>query len=201
MQGTVILRAGTPNDENRDYLPEAIKGSDMVVNENGNNSQPYPERLVECTGTLTEDGLSDRWYEYVPESYDGSEPVPLVVGNHGGLMTGWGHAIYTSWTMVADREGFICVFPDAHQARIWQVEGMFNDHTPTFLGDRQLAKVPADYRENQCCSVCPTRLSAIRCLVLNIKSGLPDSLPVSCNVLLKWKRKRGILPFISTTIR
>ena len=65
MQGTVILRAGTPNDENRDYLPEAIKGSDMVVNENGNNSQPYPERLVECTGTLTEDGLSDRWYEYV----------------------------------------------------------------------------------------------------------------------------------------
>ena len=55
MQGTVILRAGTPNDENRDYLPEAIKGSDMVVNENGNNSQPYPERLVECTGTLTED--------------------------------------------------------------------------------------------------------------------------------------------------
>ena len=31
--------------------------------------------------------------------------------------------------------------------------------------------------------------------------GLPDSLPVSCNVLLKWKRKRGILPFISTTIR
>ena len=148
MQGTVILRAGTPNDENRDYLPEAIKGSDMVVNENGNNSQPNPERLVECTGTLTEDGLSDRWYEYVPESYDGSEPVPLVVGNHGGLMTGWGHAIYTSWTMVADREGFICVFPDAHQARIWQVEGMFNDHTPTFLGDRQLAKVPADYREN-----------------------------------------------------
>ena len=47
----------------------------------------------------------------------------------------------------------------------------------------------------------PIRLSAIRCLVLNIRSGLPDSLPVSCNVLLKWKRKRGILPFISTTIR
>ena len=33
------------------------------------------------------------------------------------------------------------------------------------------------------------------------KVRLPDSLPVSCNVLLKWKRKRGILPFISTTIR
>ena len=148
MENRVFLRAGTPNDDNRDYLPEEIKGSDMVVNENGNNSHPYPERLVECTGVLTEDGLADRWYEYVPASYDGSKPVALVVGNHGGLMTGWGHAIYTSWTLLADREGFICVFPDAHQARIWQVEGMFNDHTPTFLGGVELAKVPKDYREN-----------------------------------------------------
>lgn len=144
----IFLRAGTPNDANRDYLPEAIRGSDMVVNENGNNSQPYPERLTECTGALTQDGLCDRWYEYVPASYDGSKKVPLVVGNHGGLMTGWGHAIYTSWTMLADREGFICVFPDAHQARIWQVEGMFNDHTPTFFEGLDLAPVPADYRDN-----------------------------------------------------
>ena len=83
------LRAGTPNDANREYLPEAIKGSDMVVNENGNNSQPYPQRLVECTGVLV-DGVEDRWYEYVPASYDGSKKVPLIVGNHGGLMTGWG---------------------------------------------------------------------------------------------------------------
>lgn len=149
MKGTVILRAGTPNDDNRDYLPEAIKGSDMVVNENGNNSQPYPQRLQECTGVLTEDGLMDRWYEYVPESYDGSKKVPLVIGNHGGLMTGWGHAIYTSWTMVADREGFICAFPDAHQARMWQVEGMFEKGAnPSFLGGAKIAEVPDDYREN-----------------------------------------------------
>lgn len=38
-----ILRPGTPDDGNRDYLPEKIKGSDIVVNENGNNSQPYPQ--------------------------------------------------------------------------------------------------------------------------------------------------------------
>lgn len=148
MEGKFFLRAGTPNDANRDYLPEEIKGSDMVVNENGNNSQPYPERLVECTGILTDDGLEDRWYEYVPASYDGSKPVPLVVGNHGGLMTGWGHAIYTSWTMAADRDGFICVFPDAHQARIWQVEGMFDTKAPSFFDDMDLAAVPKDYREN-----------------------------------------------------
>lgn len=148
MENKVFLRAGTPNDANREYLPEAIKGSDMVVNENGNNSQPYPERLVECTGTLAGDGLTDRWYEYVPSSYDGSKPVPLVVSNHGGLMTGWGQAIYTSWTMLADREGFICVFPDAHQARIWQVEGMFDRPTPDFFAGLDLAPVPKDYRKN-----------------------------------------------------
>lgn len=148
MENQVILRAGTPNDDNREYLPEAIKGSDMVVNENGNNSQPYPERLVECSGILTKDGLSDRWYEYVPASYDGSKPVPLVVSNHGGLMTGWGQAIYTSWTLLADREGFICVFPDAHQARIWQVEGMFDRPVPDFFSGLDLATVPKDYHDN-----------------------------------------------------
>ena len=75
----ITLRPGTPNDENRDYLPEAIKGSDMVVNENGNTSQPDPKRLRECTGSLAGDGLSDRWYEYVPACYDGSKKVPLIV--------------------------------------------------------------------------------------------------------------------------
>ena len=30
----IVLRPGDPNDANRDYLPEAIKTSQMVVNEN-----------------------------------------------------------------------------------------------------------------------------------------------------------------------
>ncbi|MDG0808837.1 hypothetical protein [Cohnella rhizosphaerae] len=121
MKGKTILLPGTPNDDNRDYLPEAIKGSDMVVNENGNNSQVYPERLVERTGALA-DGIEDTWYEYVPASYDGSAKVPLVVSMHGGLMNGWGQAIYTSWTLVADREGFIVVFPSAGTRKFWTIE-------------------------------------------------------------------------------
>lgn len=147
MAYNVVIRPGTPNDDNRDYLPQAIKGSDMVVNENGNNSQPYPIGLKEVTGVLA-DGLEDRWYEYVPASYDGSKKVPLVLGIHGGLMTGWGHAIYTSWTMVADREGFICVFPDAHAQRIWPVEGMFEGFDPQKTPDLPVVLAPEDYREN-----------------------------------------------------
>ena len=121
MKDKVVILPGTPNDDNRDYLPEAIKGSDMVVNENGNNSQVYPERLKEYTDVVI-DGVEDTWYEYVPANYDGSEKVPLVISMHGGLMTGWGQAIYTSWTLVADREGFICLFPNANKRRFWVVE-------------------------------------------------------------------------------
>ncbi len=121
MSNNVYIRPGTPNDDNRDYLPQAIKGSDMVVNENGNNSQVYPARLTEHNDVVV-DGIADTWYEYVPSSYDGSREVPLVVSMHGGLMTGWGQAIYTSWTLVADREGFIVLFPDAGDRKFWTVE-------------------------------------------------------------------------------
>ena len=47
MEREMRVRPGTPDDDNREYLPEKIKNSDIVVNENGNNSQPYPERLKE----------------------------------------------------------------------------------------------------------------------------------------------------------
>lgn len=121
MSGKIVILPGEPNDRNRDYLPEAIKLSDMVVNENGNNSQVYPERLREFTGVVA-DGVEDTWYEYVPARYDETKKTPLVVSMHGGLMTGWGQAIYTSWTLVADREGFIVLFPSARKDRFWIVE-------------------------------------------------------------------------------
>ena len=133
MNRLVYLRPGTPDDANREYLPESIKGSDIVVNENGNNSLPYPVGLEEHHGVLVDDGVPDTWYVYVPKTYDSSRKTPLVLGMHGGLMTGWGHAIYTSWTLVADREGLICVFPDASKDRMWQVEGVVNQDPSTGL--------------------------------------------------------------------
>lgn len=117
----LLIHPGTPDDDNRDYLPERIKGSDIVVNENGNNSQPYPERLNEFREDLTGRGTVDTWYEYVPGCYDPGRKTPLVLSMHGGLMTGWGQCIYTSWSMVAEQNNFIVVFPDAAQARVWSV--------------------------------------------------------------------------------
>lgn len=122
MPPSAMLHPGLPDDENREYLPDRLRTSNIVVNENGNNSQPYPERLEEHRQRLFGDADSI-WYSYVPTSYDPSNPVPLVVSLHGGLMTGWGQAVYTSWTAVAEREGFIVVFPNSSSPRrMWVLE-------------------------------------------------------------------------------
>lgn len=121
MERKIRLRPGWPDNDNRDYLPDSLKDSDIVVNENGNNSQPYPERLKEYRQVLA-DGVEDIWYEYVPECYDPEKKTPLVFSMHGGLMTGWGQAVYTSWTMVAEQNNVIVVFPNAHSRRLWTVE-------------------------------------------------------------------------------
>ena len=147
MTGKMILRPGTPDDDNREYLPEKIKGSDIVVNENGNNSQPYPERLKECHGVIA-DNIEDEWYEYVPESYDPSKKTPLVLSMHGGLMTGWGQAIYTSWTMAADRDGFILVFPNASENRVWQVQWGKWESDPNAPGPDTNTETPDGIRQS-----------------------------------------------------
>lgn len=143
----IKLIAGMPNDANRDYVPMAIKGTDMVVNENGNNSQVYPAGLTEVTGIVA-DGLEDRWYEYVPKSYDGSKAVPLVISNHGGLMNGWAQAVYSSWTLLAEREGFICVFPDCHELQMWMLQGMADRVRANPHLVLPIPMDPDDYHEN-----------------------------------------------------
>lgn len=143
----MFLRPGTPDDDNREYLPEKIKGTDIVVNENGNNSLAYPERLEEFHGIIA-DGLEDEWYEYVPQSYNPSKKTPLVLSIHGGLMTGWGQAIYTSWTMVADRDGFIVVFPNANAGRVWQVQWGKWGYDPKQPGPDSCTETPEGFQKS-----------------------------------------------------
>ena len=147
----IALTPGTPDDDNRDYLPEHLKGSDIVVNENGNNSQPYPARLQEHTGVVLDGEVEDTWYTYVPESYDGSTPVPLVISMHGGYMSGWGQAVYTSWTLLAEREGFIVLFPNAHLRRFWTIDipaDAIDAATAVQPNGIYLNRPPADAAEN-----------------------------------------------------
>lgn len=58
-------------------------------------------------------GLNTSWYEYVPSEIDMSKSLPLVISRHGGVSGGLWQAYTTSWCEVAEREGFIVVFPNA----------------------------------------------------------------------------------------
>jgi poly(3-hydroxybutyrate) depolymerase len=76
------------------------------------DSHIMPDTLKECTAELAK-GFENHWVEYIPTGYDGKKPVPLVISQHGGGQSGWGQCYATSWYLVAEREGFIAVFPDA----------------------------------------------------------------------------------------
>lgn len=76
------------------------------------DSHVMPESLKEVHKELIP-GVECIWQEYVPTGYDGAKKVPLLISMHGGGQSGWGQCYATSWYMVAEREGFIAVFPDA----------------------------------------------------------------------------------------
>jgi poly(3-hydroxybutyrate) depolymerase len=120
---------------------DELKKSDYIANDIGGNTQVYPQKLQECREPLT-GGAENVWYEYIPEAYDGTKEVPLVISCHGGGMDGWGQCIFTSWTLVAERENFIAVFPTATEQKAWKAsfgaEPIDADGNPDILFIRAL---------------------------------------------------------------
>lgn len=49
---------------------------------------------------------------YLPPSYDGLSPVPLVIVLHGGLANAWSMEEVTDMSDKADKEGFIAAYPN-----------------------------------------------------------------------------------------
>lgn len=79
---------------------------------------PKPEGLIEVRYPLMGD-YDNLWYEYVPKSYDGKTPVPLVLQIHGG---GWGGkrcalVHYDHYT--AEQDNFIVVYPNSPSFERW----------------------------------------------------------------------------------
>jgi len=62
---------------------------------------------------ITSGGLARHYTVHVPPGYDGKSPRPVVIMLHGGGGTGRAAAEETGWGALADREGFLAVFPDA----------------------------------------------------------------------------------------
>lgn len=63
-------------------------------------------------GELVHDGLRRTYLVHVGSSCSTEKPAPLVIVLHGGGGTGAGMVKLTNFNAIADREGFIVVYPD-----------------------------------------------------------------------------------------
>ena len=70
------------------------------------------------TGQLTIGGSARSFLLHVPPAHDGRRPLPLVVLLHGGLGTGAQLEASALMSPIADREGFVAVYPDG-ESRTW----------------------------------------------------------------------------------
>ena len=62
-------------------------------------------------GRIISSGETRRYLLHVPENIDPSQPVPLVITIHGFAQWPANQANVSQWNPIADREGFIVVYP------------------------------------------------------------------------------------------
>ncbi len=82
--------------------------------------------LNKTNGTIVSGGEKRNYLIHIPKSYTGEKPVPLVLCFHG--FADWpSHQMEMSgWTSLADREGFIAVFPEGKGfPRRWRSKGKY----------------------------------------------------------------------------
>jgi polyhydroxybutyrate depolymerase len=76
------------------------------------------------TDYMISSGEKRDYTRYVPSSYDPSQPTPLVISMHGAGLWGRAQMEISRWNEVADKHGFIVVYPSGWKhsgPRIWRV--------------------------------------------------------------------------------
>lgn len=61
--------------------------------------------------TMVSSGETREYTVHVPPGYDANRPTPLVISIHGAALWPAGQQALSQWDRVADREGFITVYP------------------------------------------------------------------------------------------
>lgn len=76
------------------------------------------------TDSILVDGVRRGFVLHVPPSYDARRGGPLVISLHAAALWGAAQAVTSQWDRVADREGFIVVYPSAlgPGLRVWHAE-------------------------------------------------------------------------------
>lgn len=118
--------------------PDA-KGSGAAIRE---------ERADDSSFVLEIGGLHRQYIVHVPSGFDREKPMPVVIMFHGGGGTARGTMRETGWADMADRAGFIAVFPEATRPDLTQparfgVNGQaWNDGSGSFhSGEKDIADV------------------------------------------------------------
>lgn len=62
--------------------------------------------------TIPWDGLDRTYLVHLPEGYTGDEPLPLVIAMHGGVGSAFNIENQSGFSMEADEENFIVVYPE-----------------------------------------------------------------------------------------
>ena len=62
-------------------------------------------------GSIASSGQTRHYVLHVPAGHDRAKPAPLVISLHGGGLWGAAQKEISQWNAVADREGFIVVYP------------------------------------------------------------------------------------------
>ena len=65
-------------------------------------------------GTIVSAGETREYTLHVPPGYDAHRPTPLVISIHGASIWPAAQQALSQWDRVADREGFIVLYPSGH---------------------------------------------------------------------------------------
>lgn len=89
-------------------------------------------------GSITSSGQRRDYLLHVPVSYDRTRPTPLVISMHGGAMWPAAQMRMSRWNEVAEREGFIVLYPsgiDGAGPRHWRMGGSELDADVRFISE------------------------------------------------------------------
>ncbi len=71
----------------------------------------FPNRTTATDGVLVSSGVKREYLVYVPATYNGTTPVPLVISMHPAMSWPAAQMNFSHWNDVADEHGFIVAYP------------------------------------------------------------------------------------------
>ena len=115
-----LIGSKITNDKFNNCLDESISSQTNCNNHNGET----------IYGSLDHDGLLREYILYIPDSYSGTEPVPLVFNFHGYTSSAESQMVYADFRPIADSEGFLVVHPQGTEDNLgnpyWNVGAFFH---------------------------------------------------------------------------